>query len=292
MEIINETAIEITHSRLLSRPSVTVDVLRLDRLHPVISGNKWFKLKKYLEQADQSGKKTIASFGGAYSNHIIATAAACHLSGFESMGIIRGEKPQQLSPTLEKAMDYGMKLYFISRDDYRQKRIPDAIAAVDPFIIPEGGYGVPGARGIAEIPFYRHHYNIVCCAVGTGTTLAGLINSKTEGQQVLGVSVFKNNNSLCDEVAALLYDPEQPFSLVHDFHFGGYGRHRPELLEFMNDLFRTDGIPTDFVYTGKLFYGVRQLIDSGFFREPCRLLLIHSGGLQGNQSLGKGKLIF
>ncbi|HEU4469591.1 MAG TPA: pyridoxal-phosphate dependent enzyme [Flavisolibacter sp.] len=277
----------------------TASVLRLDLLHPVISGNKWFKLQNYLKEALASGKTTLLSFGGAFSNHIVATAAAAKQAGLKSIGIIRGEQGSFPSHTLEAARSYGMFIYFSDRADYRSKKLPPAVLKEhDPlaiYTIGEGGYGLPGAHGAEAIlqqgdtSIYTH----ILAAVGTGTTLAGLIRASSSAQAVTGISVLKNNRSLTAEINELLPENRQDgFALLHDFHFGGYARYNEELIRFMNQWYESTGIPSDFVYTAKLFYAASHLSAQGYFPPQSKLLLIHSGGLQGNLTLPKGKLIF
>ena len=276
----------------------TVDVLRLDLVHPVVSGNKWFKLKEYMAEAKQL-KKVLLTFGGAFSNHIVATAAAAQHVGLQSVGVIRGEEAVLLSHTLQQAKDYGMNLFFSTREAYRDKRIPAAVLERFPleelYIIPEGGYGekgVEGAKGILlanETSAYTH----LLTAVGTGTTLAGLTAAAREEQSVVGISVLKNAFSLNDEILSLLpAERKNKFQLIHDYHFGGYARNPVDLLRFMNHFYQQTGIPTDFIYTAKAFFAAIDLLRQGYFPEGSRLLLIHTGGLQGNLSLKKGTLIF
>jgi 1-aminocyclopropane-1-carboxylate deaminase len=276
-----------------------VDVLRLDLIHPIISGNKWFKLKEYLKDAEFLHKKTIVTFGGAYSNHIIATAAAAATFGFKSIGIIRGEEPAGHSQTLQEAKKFGMMLYFISRDDYKKKNLPPALLddydQNDFYIINEGGYGIKGMEGAATIINETDcsDYTHIIATVGTGTTLAGLIYSSNPGQKVIGISVLKNNYSLSAEIEQLLpKEKHHQYTLLQDYHFGGYAKYKPELFHFMNEWYTKTGIPSDFVYTAKMFFAVNDLIKQSYFPEGSRLLLIHSGGLQGNNSLTKGTLIF
>ncbi|MGZ5255978.1 MAG: 1-aminocyclopropane-1-carboxylate deaminase/D-cysteine desulfhydrase, partial [Flavitalea sp.] len=179
-----------------------IDVLRLDLVHPVISGNKWYKLRFYLEEALHSGKNSMMSFGGAWSNHIIALAAAAQMNGLKSIGLIRGEKPKELSMTLNEAIGYGMKLYFLSRSNYAENKIPeevwDQIKEDDVYLVREGGYGLIGAAGAAtildEIDF--QHYDYIMAATGTGTMLAGLALRMEPEQKLVGISVLKNNYSI------------------------------------------------------------------------------------------------
>jgi 1-aminocyclopropane-1-carboxylate deaminase len=273
---------------------INVSVLRADKIHPVISGNKWFKLRYYLESALNAGKRSIVTFGGAWSNHIAATAALCRQEGLQSMGIIRGEEPKMYSSTLNNALECGMKLFFTDRESYRAKKIPQQINSDDAIIIPEGGFGSAGAAGAATMLNYcdREKYTDICCAVGTGTMLAGLAAAAKRGTRITGISVLKNNLQAAASTQSLCNTECNPFTILHDFHEGGYAKKTERLVSFMNSLYEATQIPTDFVYTGKLFFAVQQLIDQDYFSPGSSVLLIHSGGLQGNVSLGKGTLIF
>lgn len=266
-------------------------VLRLDKIHPAVSGNKIFKLHYYLQEA-LATKKGILTFGGAYSNHIIATATACQQNNIKAVGIIRGERPAQLSHTLQQAEKLGMQLLFSSREDYRQQKIPAGIDPNDYVVIPEGGYGITGAEGAADISHYipAGRFTHLLCAVGTGTTLAGLLNSTNVA--VTGISVLKGNMGLETMTRSLLADKNKAATILHDYHFGGYAKHTGELIGFMNEFYKRSSIPSDFVYTGKLFYAVEDLLKKDFFPPGSSVLAIHSGGLQGNLSLDKGTLIF
>jgi 1-aminocyclopropane-1-carboxylate deaminase len=278
---------------LLKEKEISITVLRLDKIHPVISGNKWFKLQYYLKEAKAQNKKKIVTFGGAWSNHIIATAAACKLNGFASTGIIRGEEPVALSPTLQLAMEYGMQLYFISREDYNEKKVPAELQSEEHYLINEGGYGEKGAGGASDILNYTEKdFTHCCCVVGTGTMMAGLIRTVSPDQKVIGISVLKNNHELEKNVRSLLINEPKQWQIIHDYHFGGYAKYKPELIDFMNEFYRQTNISSDFVYTGKLFFAVSDLVKNCFFPAGSKLLLIHSGGLQGNASLGKGTLIY
>lgn len=270
-----------------------VDVLRLDLIHPIISGNKWFKLKEYLKEAKELNKKSILTFGGPFSNHIAATAAAAKKLGFDSIGIIRGEKPVKLSDTLNDAVNFGMKLYFVSRVDYKKKIIPSNISLQNAYVINEGGYGKMGAEGAKQIlkQVDLSNYTHVVSAVGTGTTLAGLIEACSPAKNIIGISVMKNNFSLQQEIENLLSE-RKAFHLFHDYHFGGYAKYNQQLITFMNEWYEATAIPSDFVYTGKLFFAVSDLIRKNYFPTDSKLLVIHSGGLQGNRSLPKATLIF
>jgi 1-aminocyclopropane-1-carboxylate deaminase len=278
--------------------NVFMDVLRLDEIHPVMSGNKWFKLKAYLQDAAAQKKKCILTFGGAYSNHIVATAAACSLQGFSSIGIIRGERPRQLAPTLLEAQQYGMRLFFSSREDYKTRHIPQTIYELfkksEIYIIDEGGYGEKGTEGSMDIlkSFNTKTYTHIVAAVGTGTMLSGVIKAAEPHQHIVGISVLKNNFSIDAAIRNLIHASKNNFQIRHEFHFGGYAKQTPELLRFMNDWYRETGIPTDFVYTAKIFYAVDELVRNGFFKSGSSVLVIHSGGLQGNRSLPANTLLF
>jgi 1-aminocyclopropane-1-carboxylate deaminase len=278
----------------LTQKNVLLDVLRLDIIHKTISGNKWFKLKFYIEDAKKNNAETIATFGGAYSNHIAATAFACKLAGLKSIGIIRGEEPKQLSHTLINAQNFGMKLFFVKREDYKtfNKNIFQNV-----YWIEEGGYGIKGVEGAKEILQLikdKNIYTHIICAIGTGTTLAGIIKAANPQQQVIGISTMKNNMSLENEISALLdeKDKQKKFTIVHDYHFGGYAKHTKELLLLMNETWNEHHLPTDFVYTAKVFFAIKNLIQENKIQHSSRVLMIHTGGLQGNLSLPAGTLQF
>jgi len=285
----------ITEERVhfLEKDNISVSVLRLDKIHPVISGNKWFKLQYYLEAAKEQHKQKIITFGGAWSNHIVATAAACKMNNLLCAGIIRGEEPSQLSQTLLQAKEYGMQLYFTRREEYSEKNLPVGLLTEDCYLINEGGYGKMGAHGAKDILNHcRKDFSHCCAAVGTGTMMAGLINASTAHQKVIGISVLKNNHALEESVASLLNNQQKQWQIIHDYHFGGYAKYTPELISFMNKFYHEAKIPSDFVYTAKLFYAIAGLITANYFPPGSRILMIHSGGLQGNNSLRKGTLIY
>jgi len=188
--------------------NIRVFVLRLDRIHPIISGNKWFKLKYYLQDAQNQKKDHLVTLGGAYSNHIVATAAAGKLFGFKTSGIVRGEQPQKLSHSLLLAMEYGMHLIFVSRKDYRNKKIPNDVPGIssDSYLINEGGYGSLGAKGAAEILDLcrKDNFSHIACAVGTATMMAGLVKASLPQQETIGIAVIKNATGLEEELFHLL----------------------------------------------------------------------------------------
>ncbi len=295
---VNYNAIDIQtiDAAWLQQKEISLDVLRLDKMHEVVSGNKWFKLKYYLQQAKANNKTTIATFGGAWSNHIIATAFAARESGLKSVGIIRGEKAAILSETLQLALNNGMELMYVTRQQYMDKEILiRTFANEDWFWVNEGGYGALGAKGFAEILTITDtsHYTHIIAAVGTGTMLAGLILSSTKYQQLIGISSMKGNLALEAQVRKLLpADAQSNFTIFHDYHFGGYGKHPPQLIDFINDAYYQYQLPFDIVYTGKTFYAIKDLAEKTFFKPASKILMIHSGGLQGNKSLPPQVLAF
>jgi 1-aminocyclopropane-1-carboxylate deaminase len=274
---------------------IPVHILRLDELHPVISGNKWFKLQHYLSAAEQQGAQTIASFGGAYSNHIVATAFAAREKGLNSAGFIRGEVSAS-QPALDEAASYGMQLYFVNRDTYRNKTvIMEQHRRTGWYWIPEGGYGIQGAEGAADILSCANtsSYTHILCAAGTGTMTAGLVKAAGPAQQVVSVAILKHP-ALENDIRALLAQEEQqkPLTVLHDYHCGGYAKHPPSLLGFMQELWERYRLPTDIVYTSKLLYAADTLVKQDYFPQGSSLLLVHSGGLQGNRSLSANSLPF
>lgn len=274
---------------------IEVDVLRTDVIHEVVSGNKWYKLKFHVKEAKQQNKNTIITFGGAYSNHIVATAFACKIFGLQSIGIIRGEKAEKLSHTLLAAKIYGMQLHFISRTVYNDKESLKKYFNNDCYWINEGGYGTLGMLGAAEIlkECDTSKYTHIFCSCGTGTMMAGLLLAAKPHQQIIGISALKNNTGLGQDIINLLpTDKKKQPIIFHDYHFGGYAKHPKNLIDFMNEFWETEKIPTDIVYTSKLFYAVIDTWKKNFFSKTDKPLVIHCGGLQGNLSLPKGSLVF
>ena len=292
---IHDAVIQKLNEEIFAKHHISVDVLRLDLIHPVVGGNKWFKLKYYLQKAEENKYDTIATFGGAFSNHILATAYACNKQNLKCVGFIRGEEPKQYSQTLHDAKALNMQLEFISRADYTNKQaIIDANKNL--FFIPEGGYGKRGAKGAAEILSLVPNlpsYNYIIGAVGTGTMLAGIANATLPDQQLIGISIMKNNFSLENEMPALVNgEARERIKFLHDYHFGGYAKYTQPLIDFMNDIYTRYQLPTDFVYTAKALYAVYDLIKQEYFSTNANILFIHSGGLQGNRSLPKNVLVF
>lgn len=271
-------------------------ILRLDKLHPIVSGNKWFKLRYYIEDAIANKATTIASFGGPYSNHLVALAFAAKENNLKSIGYVRATKEDTLTPSLQEALAYGMQLEFMGRTHFQAIK-NDLLKANNKenavYFIDEGGYGALGAKGAATI-LNKHckDFTTIIAAVGTGTMLAGLINAAEAHQNVIGIPVLKNEKSIESEIKTLLKDSTKQFTLVHNFHQGGYAKTNPALIAFMNRLWETEKIPSDIVYTGKLLMAVESLLKENYFKAGSKILVIHSGGLQGNRSLPAGTLLY
>jgi len=274
----------------LTSAQVQVSVLRLDLMYPELSGNKWYKLKYNLQQARIEGKSTLLTFGGAYSNHIYATAAAGKLYGFSTIGIIRGERPPALNHTLQFTEAQGMQLHFISREDYRAKASPSFAEQLRQkfgsfYQFPEGGTNELAVKGCSEILPCPLKYDVVCASVGTGGTLAGLLVQLAGKKQLLGFPALKGGQFLYDEINQLTKDYNNQlytnYQLITNYHFGGYAKANAELVDFINDFYQQHQIPLDPVYNGKLFYGLFDLVKQQYFTSGTRILAIHTGGLQG-----------
>ena len=293
----------------LSRHDIDCAVLRLDKIHPIISGNKWYKLRFYLAEAKRLEAKTIASFGGPYSNHLVALAYAAKLNGLKSIGYVRRNDGEPITASLQEAIAYGMEIINIGRTSFQEKKNELILQNTNKingiYLVDEGGYGVLGAMGASTIisdwentnnnsesinPI--HAYDYIICAVGTGTMIAGIINTAAAHQHILGIPVLKNQGSIKDEINNLVRNENANFELNYDFHQGGYAKTTPEQIHFMNRLWDEAKLPTDIVYTGKLFYAIDQLLQQKYFKQGTKLLIIHSGGLQGNRSLERGVLHF
>jgi 1-aminocyclopropane-1-carboxylate deaminase len=217
--------------------------------------------------------------------------------GLKTVGYIRGEKPVTLSATLNDAIQNGMTLHFVSRENFLDpKKIMQENMHESWAWIPEGGYGIKGAEGASTLLTIKdtHSFDTIICAVGTGTMMAGIIKAAALHQKIIGISVLKNNVSIDAEIKTLLTPEESKknFEIIHGYDFGGYAKHTPTLINFMNDCYKQMELPLDFVYTAKLIYGVKDLASKGKFAPTSKILLIHSGGLQGNRSFKKGTLLF
>lgn len=266
---------------------VVIQIKRLDLVHPQISGNKFFKLKYNFIEAQELGLSKILTFGGAYSNHIAATAFAAHQCGFDSMGIIRGEElaNQPLNPTLATAQHFGMQLQFVSRQAYREKTNSAFLAQLQQdypahYLIPEGGTNALAIQGCQEILTASDltDYDLICCAVGTGGTITGLIESSAKHQHVLGFSALKGD-FLQRDVAQLT--SKTNWNIIDDYCCGGYAKTNAALLDFIQHFEQQYNILLEQIYTGKMLMGIFDMIDQGRIQPQQKLLVIHSGGLQG-----------
>jgi 1-aminocyclopropane-1-carboxylate deaminase/D-cysteine desulfhydrase-like pyridoxal-dependent ACC family enzyme len=286
---------------LFVRKGISVDILRLDKVHPVVSGNKLFKLHYFLQEALQSGHRHIITFGGGWSNHLVATAFACREMGLLSTGIVRSEVPDTLSCTLQQCRELGMQLYYAGRAAYNQKETAAFQQKLEEqygphLLVPEGGYHPTGAKGAAMIMnnVPQGDYSHIACSLGTATTVAGLLSAAAENQLVMGFCALKGMTDIDNRLHYLLdgrYNPAV-FMPVHDYCFAGYAKKDPAVFSFMNRVWQKQRIPTDFVYTAKMLYGVYDMADNDFFTPGSRILCLHTGGLQGNLSLPVETLTF
>lgn len=263
-------------------------IKREDLLHPIISGNKFRKLKYNIEEAKKSGNNTLLTFGGAFSNHILAVAGAGAEFGFKTIGVIRGEELASKvneNPTLLKAKELGMDFYFVSRSVYQEKESESFVIELkdrfgDFYLIPEGGTNKFAIKGCKEILTEedKQVFSHVACAVGTGGTFSGLINSSNQKQQLIGFSSLKGV-FLSDVIRN--FAEKTNWIINDDYHFGGYGKVTDELIHFLNNFYNQTAIPLDPVYTGKMVFGILEMIKNGYFDPKSKILIIHTGGLQG-----------
>ncbi|MDD3722011.1 MAG: pyridoxal-phosphate dependent enzyme [Lutibacter sp.] len=284
------------HFSEIENRGITLFIKREDELDPFISGNKYRKLKYNLAEAAKQNKSTLLTFGGAYSNHIAATAAAGFAYNLKTIGIIRGDELAdnlaetiQNNPTLKFASAHNMQLEFISRANYRNKTSPEFIASLkqkfgDFYLVPEGGTNNFAVKGCEEILTEEDEaYDVICCAVGTGGTISGIINSLRSHQKAIGFPALKGD-FLQHEIKKYILKSDD-WSLNTKYHFGGYAKVSEELIIFINKFKSETKIPLDPVYTGKLMFGIVDLIKNGFFEKETKILVIHTGGLQGIEGM-------
>lgn len=299
---ISFTPVQKLTSKLLKEANVELWVKRDDQIHKAVSGNKWRKLKYNIKAAQQLKASGLITFGGAFSNHIYAVAAAAQIVGLPSVGIIRGEHTDPLNPTLSFAKSCGMHLQFVSRSAYRNKTIlKNEYSKLYPnfYFIPEGGTNILALRGCEELieeirDQFEEMPDYICTSCGTGGTLTGLIKGMNGRQQLIGFSALKGDflkmriKELLEEVGM---SHLSNWNVNTEFHFGGYARHDQVLIDFINAFKGRHKISLDPVYTGKLFYGLFEMIKRGDFPRGSRILVIHTGGLQGvlgfNHRFGK-----
>jgi 1-aminocyclopropane-1-carboxylate deaminase len=293
---INEnTPLEEVKDPLLNERKISLLIKREDLNHRDLSGNKWHKLKYNIREARKQGKNTLLTFGGAYSNHIYATAAAGKIFNLKTIGIIRGEEHLPLNPTLSFAKDNGMKLYYLDRTSYRQKNSLEIINQLqekfgDFYLLPEGGTNEFAVKGCSEIiGEIKIDFDYVCCPCGTGGTLAGLISGLNGKNFALGFAVLKGASFLKENVQSLLQNSNnnslQNWDINLDYHFGGYARMDSDLLDFVKRFTSLTKIPLEPIYTGKMLFGIYDLVAKGFFKEGSQIIVVHTGGLQGLKGL-------
>lgn len=278
--------LEELHDERLSRRGVRVLLKRDDLIHPDIPGNKWRKLKYNLRDAAESGQHTLLTFGGAYSNHIRAVAAAGRYFGFETIGIIRGEEHLPRNPTLEFAVRQGMTIDYLDRSTYREKTSPAVVERLhdrfgDFFLVPEGGSNAAALRGAAEIADeLPDDYDVVCCPCGTGGTLAGLAAGLPPGKRAVGFAALKGAGFLVNDVSAFQRDygtVTDNWTIELDYHFGGFARRKPELDTFIADFRERHCIELEWVYVAKMMFGVLDLVESGRFGRGTTVVPVITG---------------
>ena len=283
MDVLNQTI----NLPILSDKNISLCIKREDKLHPFISGNKYRKLKYNLQEAKKQNASCLLTFGGAYSNHIAATAFAGKENGIKIIGVIRGEElatKWQDNPTLTFAHKNGMEFEFVSREAYRDKENPKFLNRFkekysNAFILPEGGANALGVKGCEEILTPKDaNFDLICCAVGTGGTIAGIINAAQSHQKVLGFPALKGD-FLNEDIRKFVRNKN--WKLQTDYHFGGYAKINEELIHFINEFKNNTGVQLDPIYTGKMLFGIFDMIKTNKIVEGSSILAIHTGGLQG-----------
>lgn len=273
--------------------NISLYIKREDLIHPIVSGNKFRKLKYNLIQAKEESATTLLSFGGAYSNHIAALAFAGKENGFRTIGVIRGEElSSQIdeNPTLSFAKSCGMVFQFVSREDYRMKKESFFLESLkqkygDFYLVPEGGTNEFAIKGCEEILNENDsEFDFICCGIGTGGTISGIINSALPRQKVLGFPALKGD-FIRDDIRKFVVSDN--WDLITDYHFGGFGKISADLVLFMNQFYKENLILLDPVYTGKMAYGLMDLIKKNYFPENSKILMIHTGGIQGIEGMNK-----
>ena len=284
---------EIQQIHIENDKDIQVFIKREDLIHPLISGNKYRKLKYNLAEAKHQNKGTLLTFGGAFSNHIAVTAYAGKSLGFKTIGVIRGEELRskiEANPTLRFAKENGMQFHFISREDYRKKTseayrndLRNQFGSF--YLIPEGGTNHLAVKGCEEIlDSEDSQYNYICTCVGTGGTISGLINASEERQKILGFPVLKGD-FLNQEISK--FANKENWQLISDYHFGGYAKINERLVTFINDFKSKYNIQLDPIYTGKMLFGIIDMIAKDWFESNSKILIIHTGGLQGIEGMNQ-----
>jgi len=288
---INDVPLQEVKTQMLLDAGIKLYLKRTDLIHPDISGNKWYKLKYNIIEAEKQGHTKVLTFGGAFSNHIYATASAGKIFGFKTIGVIRGEEYAGLNPTLKHAVECGMHLHYMNREDYRLKTTSTIINKLknlygEFYLVPEGGSNTLGVKGSAEILSPSDsNFDYICTPCGSGGTLAGIITSLTGKNKALGFAVLKNGGFLNDIVNKLIKDYSGKelinWNIITDYHFGGYAKFSDELINFIRWFYKETEIPIEPIYSGKMFFGIFDLIKKNYFKKGQQILAIHTGGLQG-----------
>ncbi|MBU3009790.1 pyridoxal-phosphate dependent enzyme [Polaribacter vadi] len=279
------------HLPVLEEKKVELFIKREDLIHPFVSGNKFRKLKYNIQEAENQNKKVLLTFGGAFSNHILATAVAGNLSGYKTIGIIRGdelgndlEKTLAINSTLREAYKNGMTFEFVSRAIYRNKSDVEFKNQLkekfgDFYLIPEGGTNDFAIKGCEEILTNDDvNFDYICTAVGTGGTISGLINASENHQKIIGFPALKGE-FLVDEINQLVQ--KKNWNLQTNYHFGGYAKYNDALIQFINNFKKETDVLLDPIYTGKMLFGILDLVDKNQFAKNTKILAIHTGGIQG-----------
>jgi 1-aminocyclopropane-1-carboxylate deaminase len=269
---------------LFKKYNVKVFIKRLDKIPNSVTGNKYYKLKYNILQAKKNSSKQIITFGGAFSNHVLATSIISKENNLKSIAFIRGEETLPLNSTLKIAASNGMKIFYLSRTEYRNKHNPEfqkklKLKYGDCYIIEEGGTNFLAVKGTQEIISDKDIQDYICCPVGTGGTISGIINKSKTDQKVIGFMSLKNKIDVQKDIS--LFTNKKNWILNHEFTFGGYAKYNKELVSFISNFYKKYNIPLDLVYNAKMFYGIYNLIKKRKIMN-CSILLIHTGGLQGN----------
>lgn len=276
---------------------VIVYMKRLDLVHPVISGNKWFKMKYNIAEMLEQGRDTLLTFGGAYSNHLHAVATAGKIFGFKTIGLIRGEEHLPLNETLQSAVNDGMELHYIDRTTFRERETENFLKEIesiygDVYILPLGGTNKKAVRGCSEIVTNINiDYDYVCASSGSGGTFAGIVAGLNGNKKGIVFPALKGGEFLQEVIADLVFDYTgkrlQNWTLNSDYHFGGFAKLTKELVDFTKEFEELNGFELDYIYTNKMMFGIFKLIETGYFKSGETIIAIHSGGLQGNLGMKK-----
>lgn len=293
---IDESVAVVEHVKFPGvKENVDVFMKRIDLVHPVISGNKWYKMKYNIVEMKKRGLKTLLTFGGAYSNHIHAAAKSGQIFGFDTIGLIRGEEHLPLNGTLKAALDCGMKLHYVDRTTFRERESEVFLNLIkkkfgNVYILPVGGSNTIAVKGCAEIVDQIDiDYNYLCTASGSGATFAGLLAGLKGSRKAIGFPALRGGEFLESVISELIFDYSgnryTNWKLNTDYHFGGFAKLSKELIEFTYEFEQINGFPLDYIYTNKMMFGIGDLIKQGYFKAGERIVAIHSGGIQGNDGM-------